>query len=282
MTREYKKLGVQAPKEYAKFAKNNFAFIQLNGNYAYCKSHNFIYNPKVEEEKLYNAQPCYYTDKRFDDGMNYFKQTYLHFFRCKRRPNKRPKNSFFNLSFDLNRNKNRGNKKKRLSLKACLRRVKNLKGVNKGDVILFETGWHFRENKVYLAYVVKIKKDKPMEVTYEVSEPSYFNNFKNDPKSFALVELLRNNGFLVQVWNSNPGFIYGEDDGEIAIAYGYGKKIGFSSFENSFRGYANGRGNILWDNFDEFDKWSKAYSIPKDTTPEEIINILKTKQQTEE
>jgi len=34
---------------------------------------------------------------------------------------------------------------------------------------------------------------------------------------------------------------------------------------------------ILWDNFDEFDKWSKAYAIPKDSKNEEILEILKNK-----
>jgi hypothetical protein len=32
----------------------------------------------------------------------------------------------------------------------------------------------------------------------------------------------------------------GEEEGEIATAYGYGKKIGFSSNDNSFRGYEDG------------------------------------------
>ena len=60
------------------------------------------------------------------------------------------------------------------------------------------------------------------------------------------------------------------------MAYGYGKKIGFSSFNNDFMGYSNGCENILWDRFGEFDKWSRCYEIPKTTPIEEIIEILKS------
>ena len=58
--------------------------------------------------------------------------------------------------------------------------------------------------------------------------------------------------------------IDGDVEGEIATAYGYGKKIGFSSGQSSYRGYYNGQDNILWDWYGEFNKWNKCCEIPRD------------------
>jgi len=90
-----------------------------------------------------------------------------------------------------------------------------------------------------------------------------------------LVDALRENGFLVSVYNSNPGFLIGEEEGEIAIAYGHNKKIGFSSHNNSFRGYSNGDDNILFDYFGEFNKWSQCLEIEKKNKIDKIVKLLK-------
>ena len=55
-------VGHQAPKGLR--GDNRFSRVDIRGDFAYCVSHNFVYNPEVEEEKLYNAKPCYYTDGR--------------------------------------------------------------------------------------------------------------------------------------------------------------------------------------------------------------------------
>jgi hypothetical protein len=40
-------------------------------------------------------------------------------------------------------------------------------------------------------------------------------------------------------------------------------------------GYSNGRDNILFDKFGEFNKWSRCNEILKTTPIDEIIEILK-------
>ena len=53
-----------------------------NQNLHYCYSYDFVYNVKEEERKLYNAEPCRYTDGRFaDTPHNYYKNTYLYWTR---------------------------------------------------------------------------------------------------------------------------------------------------------------------------------------------------------
>jgi hypothetical protein len=65
-----------------------------------------------------------------------------------------------------------------------------------------------------------------------------------------------------------------EIEGDVAIAYGHNKIIGFSSFKNDLYGYSNGCDNILWDVYGEFDKWSRCNEISKNTSIEEIVEIL--------
>jgi hypothetical protein len=67
-----------------------------------------------------------------------------------------------------------------------------------------------------------------------------------------------------------------EEVGECAIAYGHGKRIGISSLNNTLFGYTNGENNILWDTREDFDKWSRCNEIPKTTSIDEIVAILKT------
>lgn len=74
----------------------------------------------------------------------------------------------------------------------------------------------------------------------------------------------------------NGEFIDPTIDGEIAIAHGYGKQIGFSSFNNDFQGYSNGCDNILWDSFGQFNKWSSCIEISKNTPINDIIKELKS------
>ena len=76
---ENKRLGHQAPK---KWRVNRFNSIEIKGDLHYCYSYDFVYNEKEEERKLYNAEPCYYTDGRFTDGAyNFYKNTILHWTR---------------------------------------------------------------------------------------------------------------------------------------------------------------------------------------------------------
>lgn len=263
MKNNFIKRGFQSPKEYR---ANEFHHINIDGLLHYCPSHHFVFDTEKEEEKLYNAQPCMYTDGRYSDGRyNFFHQTQLYFARAhkvKLHDNKWCK---------VNRNPKK--RKKPISLKSCLRRMRKLKGLPKGTLVKFYPDWSYTgidQNYVYIE-----NRENNFQPEYEINYNSFSKNFLNDNHSVELVNLLRSEGFIVSVYNCNPGFIYSEEEGEYAVAYGYGKKIGFSSNKNSFRGYSNGIDNILYDFYGEFDKWSRCVEIKKDTPIETIIKILK-------
>jgi len=242
-----KKMGFQAQKGNR---VKRFNYIHINGDLHYCESHNFMYNSDEESKKLHNGEACYYTDNRFYDGdFNYFKSTYLHFSRYSK--------TMYGKS---------------ISLKAALRKVKNCKGIPKNTIVEFNQDWHI--GKQDHSYLYKNKEYHPVNINYEVNSISFHDNFKCDEKMKSMVDLLRKNGFLVAVYNTNPGYLIGENPGEFAIAYGHGKRVGFSSNNDTFRGYSNGEDNVLWDKYGEFDKWSRCYEIPKQNTINEILMKL--------
>lgn len=257
--KQYKK-GHEAP---IGFRVNRFSSIELEGDFAYCKSHNFVYNTEIEKEKLYNGQACYYTDTRFIDTIhNFYQNCYLH----------------------LNRNKE-------TSLKACIRKTLNIKNIPRGTIVSFKKSWYYPKFKFTGSFNFKIKKENNFDIQYEINKQSYFNNFTTCEFSKKLTNALRENGFIVSITKNESflnnmlnsaimhtgqtNFVDSEIKGETAIAYGHGKKIGFSSFKNDFMGYSNGCKNILWDHFGEFNKWSQSNEISKTTSIEDIINILK-------
>lgn len=253
-----KKIGHQAPKGVR---INRFNSIEINGDFAYCVSHNFVYNPVEEKKKLYNGEPCYYTDYRYVDGMNFYKNAKLHWTRFKD-----------------------------VSLKACIRKVLNCKNIPVDTIINFNKSWYYVGKKIDNSFKFKVKKENNIDIRYEINRPSYSKNFTKCEFSKKLTNALRKNGFIVSV-QQNESFILNmidraailtgsepvniEIDGEIATAYGYGKQIGFSSFNNDYRGYSNGCDNILWDKFGEFNKWSECYEIPKTKNIKSIIQELK-------
>jgi hypothetical protein len=117
----------------------------------------------------------------------------------------------------------------------------------------------------------------------------------NDQWAQELTEELRANGFLVGVSQGNTNFLSNmistaaaytgksiepsEEEGQTAIAYGHGMKIGFSTGRNNFMGYSNGCDNVLYDYFQEFDKWSRCLEISKDLSPKEIVlELLKPRE----
>lgn len=254
-----KRLGHQAPKGYR---VNRFNSIEISGDLHYCYSYDFVYNSKEEERKLYNAEPCYYTDGRFIDGRhNYYKNTYLYWTRW----------------FDI-------------SLKSCIRRTLQTKNIPVGTIVRFNKSWFYRGKRIDNGYRFKIKKANPLDVEFEINLAKYKRNFSNCQFSQSLTDKLRKNGFIVGVSKGNPNFISGmistaaaymgkqsdviDNGGQTAIAYGHGRIIGFSSGENDFQGYSNGCENILYDFYDEFDKWSRCIEIRKSTPINDIIKEL--------
>lgn len=254
------KLGHQAPKRWR---NNTFQYIHLDGDYAYCYSHDFVYNPEEEERKLYNGEACHYTDTRFVDGFsNFFKSAYL-----------------FQERWGG------------ISLKACIRRTLQCKNIPIGTIVDFQKSWYYPGKKINNSYKFKIRKENNLAIDYEINSPSYFKNFTTCKFSQELTEALRANGFIVSVkpnesfllgmintataYTGKTDFVDSKIDGHVAVAYGHGKRIGFSSFEDDFMGYSNGCESVLWDTYGEFDKWSRCHEISKKSSIEEILDILK-------
>lgn len=265
MEKKFFKKGHQSPKGWR---VNRFNYVEIREDFHYCASHNFLYNSEIEKEKLYNAQPCYYTDNRFlDSRHNYSGKTYLYWSRSTRNE---------------------------ISLKSCIRKALQCRNIPVGTVVEFQKDWYYPGKKVSPSYKFKIIKENKFDVKYEINLPGYFRNFTSCEFSKNLVDALRANGFIVDVRTKNPNFLSSmiatasaytgqehdvdEEEGEIAIAYGYGKKIGISSGKSTLFGYSYACDSILWDHFGEFDKWSRCNEILKTTPIDEIVKKLKNEK----
>lgn len=263
------KLGHQAPKRWR--FNRYFNYIMIRGDLHYCATHDFVFNEVEEERKLYNAEPCYYTDGRYGSGRhNYYKDCYLYFSRSA------------------------WGKKYGLTLKTCMRIVKQCRNIPVGTIVDFTHDWYYttKKNRVIpMSYKFKVKKENNFDPKYEINMARYRRNFDDCERSQKLTDALRANGFIVGVSKGNPDFLMGmiataqqyttgvrgedkEDGGQTAIAYGHGMKIGFSSSNNSFMGYSNGCDNVLFDYFQEFNKWSQCLEISKELPAEEIVKEL--------
>ena len=266
---DFRKRGYRCAKAWR---PRHFGLIHIDGDLHFCSDGNFVYNAETEKDKLYMAQPCIYTDTRFDTekGMNYYHSTYVYFSR---------------RNFDKLRRQSEWGKPNRtprdwgelpITLKSCIRKVRGIKGIPKGTAIEFANHWYYPKSDNIPAYVyIHNGKDADFIPDYQVNDDCYKARFTSDEWANELTDKLREAGFLVQVWNENPGFIYGEGEGEIAVAYGFNKKIGFSTGKNDFRGYSNGCESVLYDYRNYFDKWSKALGIKKTTPIDEIVRQLK-------
>ena len=257
------KLGHQAP---VRWRVNKFNSINIKGDFAYCSSHNFVYNKEIEQEKLYNALPCYYTDIRFrDSSNNFYGECKLHWTR------------FTDVS-----------------LRACIRKTLNCKNIPVGTIVEFHKSWYYPGKKVDNSFKFKIRKENKLDIEFEINDPDYKKNFASCEFSKNLTDALRLAGFIVGVRSENTNFLSSmistaaaytgkyietkEEEGESAIAYGFGKKIGYSSKNDSLFGYSSGCDNILFDWLGEFDKWSRCNEISKTTSIDEIVEILKSEK----
>lgn len=265
MRRQDGKIGHQAPKRYR--YNRYFNYITIRGDLHYCQSHDFVYNCEEEERKLYNAEPCHYTDYRYGGSRhNYYKDCHLYFSRSK------------------------WGGKYELSLKACMRKVRQCRNIPVGTIVEFTHDWYFAGKKIDMNYRFKVRKENIFDPKYEINAPRYFRNFDNDKWAQELTNELRANGFIVGI-DGNTNFLSNmvstaaaytgkiiepnEEEGQTAIAYGHGMIIGFSTGRNNFMGYSNGCDSVLFDFYGEFDKWSRCGEIPKNLSPKEIvINLL--------
>ena len=266
-TSGYIKRGHQAPLGWR---PKRFNSIYIAGDLHYCASHYFLYNEEHEEEKLYNGQPCYYTDKRFISGSaNYFKECYIvrDWFRRNQKKKKRPVFS----------KHNRCPREKRghgFSLKACLRIMRKVSGIPKGTIVEFSTDWYWPGKRIDTRFIYIQKKEKLITHKFEIYGKSFTRNFDSDEYAQSLVTALREAGFIISVHTENPHRLIGECDGQSCIGWGFGKKFGFSTFNNELFGYHDGRECILYDHYGEFCKWSRCLGIKKGTPVEEVVKLL--------
>jgi len=255
-------LGYQAPKNYR--VNSGFGRIEIRDMH-YCASHNFWFNQEEQERLLYFGQPCIYTDKRYIEGRwNFYREGSMGWWR-----------------------------RKGISIKKAFRLLKKTRNIPVGTIVdishncygTYKTGKHYS-----LGYKYKVIKENRFDPNYEINLPSYFDNFNTDQKAKELTELLRLNGFIVSVTSKNPNFISSlistaasykghnveidEEEGETALAYGHGLKIGYSSNKNTLFGYSSGVDTVLYDRLGEFDKWSRCPGIKKDVPNEEIVRLL--------
>jgi hypothetical protein len=177
-----------------------------------------------------------------------------------------------------------------ISLKSCIRKVKQVRNIPIKTIVDFQKDWNFSKRTIDNGYKFKVTKENKFDPNYQINLPSYSAQFSTCEFSQRLTNALRDNGFIVSV-HQNSSFILGmlntaceftgqkgvdsKITGEIATAYGLGKKIGFSSYNDDYMGYSNGENNILWESYGNFDKWSRCNEISKETSIEEIIKILK-------
>lgn len=242
MKLKYLRLGHQAPKLWR---VNECNEILLPDNLLYDSRYNFVYDKNVETYKLYSGQACYYTDARFTKD-------------------KRDLIQWNNIYFK---------RRKYISIKAAIRRTLECKGIPKGTLVVFRKGYYYPKKRINNEFLFKIRQENPLGMKYEVSNPSFFNNFTSCSKSKELVDLLRTNGFLVKVSEFEEG------DGkkvETAVAYGHKKIVGFSelSKKEPLFDYCWGNDNLLWNKYGEFCKWSKCKPIPKSSSVEDVLNVL--------
>jgi hypothetical protein len=260
---EVEKLGYQAPK--GRRLNSGFMTIDVKDMH-YCYSHDFWYNPEEQDKLLHEGKACFYTDGYAEGGHNYYREGSMGRWRR-------------GGGITLKRAKRMIRRTRNLPVGTIVNICHNCYGIGKKSRKSFSLGYRY-----------KVTKENKFNPDYQVNRPSFFRNFTIDDKAKELVDLLRANGFLVSVSLKNPNFISSmissaaaaigkdadviEESGEYATAYGHGLRVGCSSNKDTFRGYSCGSDNILFDKWDEFDKWSRCREISKETSNQEILHIL--------
>jgi hypothetical protein len=250
-------MGYQAPKGHR--VDYGFAGVEVEGDWNYCKSHNLWYNNKEQKKLLHYGKPCISTDASFRDGDNHYHTGVLSIGRP-----------------------TRGKYGKTLSLKAAIRRFNKTYNLPKGMVVdvnhnCYLPKQHKGQKSHSMGYKFVNKNFKVKDVSFEVTKRSFSNNFTFDDKAKELVNLLRENGFLVSVTHSDTYKCeytdYVEPEHEVAIAYGHGIRVGFTS--NDSDGLTTyGISDVLFDRWNWFNKWQQCEGIPKTTPNQEIVNRL--------
>lgn len=137
-----------------------------------------------------------------------------------------------------------------------------------------ERHYHLR-----LKYLTK-RKFQGFETDFKIDKPELFDNFDQDPLMAKFVIFLRDNGFLVFIYE-NTDYDYTQSEmgkqiiiGKLAIAYGKDFKVGFTEFNQKLWGYSDACENILFDKKDYFDKWSRSEQFKKPTSEKDFPEFL--------
>lgn len=244
------KLGYHAPRGLR--VNDGFMTIQVEDLH-WCDSHDFWFNIEEQDKMLHEGKPCIHTDSRYHVSRG---------------------NSFRRGEIGWSRldKKGRGG----MTLKKTFRLLKHTRNLPVGTIaeIVHNCSGVFRRSKNYygLGYTYKVRKENIFDPKYEVNKPSYTHGFKLDEKADQLTSLMRDNGFIIRVFTLDADE-YTPEVTEYAIAYGQGLRVGFTSNDSdSLTTY--GKDNVLFDKWDEFDKWQKCREILKTTPNEEILQIL--------
>lgn len=213
-------------------------FIEGDSPIGYCESFNAIFNHSDQTKLLYQGKPSIYTDNRF-----------------------------WGFSQWINLGK---------TTKAVIRNAGKLVNISNEEVTLIVNNRFRWENRLGKFQSPELKVTVPVTHELPLFEKHYGNlDFLTDPKIIELTHALKENGFFFRIYK-NTGFLAGGDMGGYSVfVYGENKRIGLSEFNHTFLGYDYGCDNILWDYYDEFDKWSRCYEIPKTNSVSEIIKELK-------
>lgn len=236
------KIGYLAPKGYR---WNEFQCIKLPNNLGYCSSHNFVFNYEEERVKLYNGDPCIYTDSRYK------------------------------ISEEVYNARRKGSKFVR-TLKSLFRIVEKIRNLPVGIIIKFTNNWYFADKNFTIAYNYKVKSSKLFNPNYEVNDLQYLDNLSDSELALALSE----KGFLIRT--EYDGYIdYSKSEREYNkdvkyyFAYGYGKIAIFANEDIENLG-CRGSKYVMWDKVGCFDKFSKCNTINKELGLDYIINLLTT------
>lgn len=239
-------MGYLAPK--GRRENSNFLTVQVKDMH-YCSSHKFWFDQEEQNKLLHFGKPCFYTDKRYNcaTAHNSYRQGAIGWWR--------------------------GRSKKGITLNSAIRRINKTFNLPKGTTVEIQHNCYgvSKKNKrkgFSLGYDFKVKKERMFDPNYQISRPSLFDNFDTDLKAKELTDLLRANGFLVKVYKEEDGIT------EYAIVYGHGLRAAYTARDQDLFGYTYGIKSVLFDKWDDFDKWSRCSEIDKSLPNQEIVDKL--------